>query len=197
MRLWLSTQVPTPAPTRVPDFELNVQVASAALIFVAFAQAAICVGLFLKSQKRSRDKSLARGDAALTKEQNKFTAAHIVDLFGAIGDRGNRSDLNGAGNDGDGSGIGQFTPIMVSRMFNALDGDGDALITKDNLEEWILEQRAAAKAGGFDGYFEDAEVRKIFALVLVLQPAISLMTALPGDTLKMSLHTQKNNQYFG
>lgn len=163
--------MPTPAPTRVPDYELNVQVASAALIFVAFAQAAICVGLFLKSQKRSRDKSLARGDAALTKEQNKFTAAHIVDLFGAIGDRGNHSDLH-AGNDGDGSGIGQFTPIMVSRMFNALDGDGDALITKDNLEEWILEQRVAAKAGGFDGSFEDAEVTK--KLPLPLYPTVHI-----------------------
>ena len=152
--------MPTPAPTRVPDYELNIQVASAALIFVAFAQAAICVGLFLRSQKRSREKFVARGDKALTKEQNQVTAAHIVDLFGAIGERGNRSDLHGAGNDGDGSGLGHFTPLMVSRMFNALDGNGDALITKDNLEEWILDQRAAAKAGGFDGSFEDTEVEK-------------------------------------
>jgi hypothetical protein len=140
---------------------LNVQAASAALAVVAFAQLAVCVGLFLKAQKRSRDKAHARGDAALAKEQARFAAAHMVDLFGANGDRSRDAyakahQAMGAGSGG--SGDAHFTPLMAAHMFEALDGDGDALLTRNDLEAWVYEHRAAAKAGGFHGFLEVDEV---------------------------------------
>jgi hypothetical protein len=138
---------------------LNVQAASAALAVVAFAQLAVCVGLFLKAQKRSRDKAHARGDAALAKEQARFAAAHMVDLFGANGDRSRDAYAKAHRALGSGSGgHAHFTPSMAARMFEALDGDGDALLTRNDLQAWVYEHRAAAKAGGFHGFLEVDEV---------------------------------------
>lgn len=157
----IRAQVPTPAPTRVPDYALHVHAASAALAFVAFAQVAVCVGLFFKAQKRSREKQRARGDAALAKEQARFAAAHIVDLFGAHHSNQGAKDAHANARNALGSasgGPGHFTPLMATHMFNGLDGNGDALLTRDDLAGWLHEQRAAAKAGGFHGSFEVDEV---------------------------------------
>ena len=141
---------------------MNLRAASAALVFVLVAQAIVCVGILLKAQKRSREKQLSRGDAALAKERSRFTAAHIVDLFGANGDRAqedySKAHLTRAG----GGAATYFTADMASHMFNGLDGDGDALVTKADLEGWLREQRQAAKAGGFLGTLEVDEVNRTF-----------------------------------
>ena len=131
----LPSQVPTPAPTRDPDFAAEPSSAALALALVAFANVAICASLISKQMKTSAAKAVMRSDLVLKQELSKFSHAHVVDLFGSTGGKTTRKD-RGRMRDGAG-GPEEFTKELTHRFFGGLDVSKRGRVTAADVAWWV------------------------------------------------------------
>jgi hypothetical protein len=135
------SQRPTPLPSARPKYTAGPSAASVSLVVLGVANLALCALVGARLAQRSRRKRSARSAAALDREKAGFTAAHLIDLFGADGAPG--KDAKGRAGDAPAE-PKEFTEAASVAFFEGIDTQRAGRIGEAELAAFLKEQGGVA-----------------------------------------------------
>ena len=156
----LPSQVPTPAPTRKPDYiGVGPSLGFISFILLGFINVAIFGVLVARHTQRSAAKSLARSDWFQKQQLGKFANAHVIDLFGANAIKKSKKDLKKSRFDRGDDEANHFSAGCAALMFKELDENRDGKLTASDLAAWLRRQEETIGSKGLvKGLLETDEV---------------------------------------